>query len=217
MAEKNTGSKRPADSGSGKVAEYYELKTDAVNRLVNASAETAPEVTDEEIAKISGRKKKFNIPNIVKVLVIKWWFAGAICFFFYFGLGTVITAPLDLLFVFGAALGLLTDLLTNNILRFIEKTEGQNNRYMMVTTRKFWSLFINVIYAYVLLYLIVAVYNVINYAIVTARGVEDSVAIGVEPILFGLLYLGLDSLFIAMKHLFGRIVDDAKSKVGSGH
>lgn len=216
MAKNDNKPKTPAGSDSGNVAEYYELKTEAVDRLVNASEETAPEVSDEEIAKVSGRRNRWNIPNIVKVLFIKWWFAGAICFFFYFGLGTVITSTLDLLFVFGAALGVLTDLITNNILRFIEKTPGQNNRYMMVTTRKYWSLFINVIYAYVILYCVVTVYNVMNYAIVTARGVEDSVAIGVEPILFGLFYLGLDSLFIAMKRLLKKIVSEAESKVKSG-
>lgn len=216
MSDKKTKSPNREKNSPESTAGYYKLKTDAVDRLVNASENTAPEVSEDEIARISGRKKKWAVPNLAKVLLIKWWFAGAICFFFYFGLGTIISAPIDLLFVFGTALGALTDLLTNNILRFIEKTPGQNDRYMMVTLRKYWSLIINVVYAYIVLYCVVTFYNILNYAIVTARGVEESVAIGVEPILFGLIYLGFDSLFIGMKHLLANIVNDAKSRVRSG-
>ena len=207
--ESGSTADRHARTESGS-SDLYSLKTDAVDRLVNASAETAPEVSEEEIAAVSGRRRKWRIPDTVKALFIKWWFNGAICFFFYFGLGTYITAQLDLLFVFGVALGVLTDLLTNNLLRFISRTEGSNDRFMMVTARKFWSIFVNVPYAFLVLYCVVFLYNIINYAIVSVRGVEDSVALGVEPLLFGVFYLGFDMLFIAMKHLFARIVSDAR-------
>ena len=187
---------------------YYDLKTDAVDRLVNANEQNSPEVSDKEIEKISGRKR-FSIPNIIKVLLIKWWFSGAICFFFYFGLGTYLKDTLDQMFVLGAAMGILTDLLTNHMLTFIEKTERQNDRYKMVTVRKFWSLFLNIPYAFVILACVVYLYNLINVLAINIKGIEDTVALPVEPVLFGLFWLGFDLLFIGMKRLLTSIFRDA--------
>ena len=187
---------------------YYDLKTDAVDRLVNANEQNSPEVSDKEIEKISGRKR-FSIPNIIKVLLIKWWFSGAICFFFYFGLGTYLKDTLDQMFVLGAAMGILTDLLTNHMLTFIEKTERQNDCYKMVTVRKFWSLFLNIPYAFVILACVVYLYNLINVLVINVKGIEDTVALPVEPVLFGLFWLGFDLLFIGMKRLLTSIFRDA--------
>ena len=189
---------------------YYDMKTDAVDRLVNANEENSPEVSQKEIEKISGRKR-FKIPNVVKALFIKWWFNGAICFFFYFGLGNVISDSLDQIFVLGAAMGILTDLLTNHMLRFIERQERENDKYMMVTVRKFWSLFINIPYAYIVLGCVVYLYNVINVMMINIRGIEDTVALPVEPILFGLFFMMIDLIFIGMKRLFSKILHDAKA------
>ena len=190
---------------------YYDLKTDAVDRLVNANEQNSPEVSDKEIEKISGRKR-WSIPNIVKVLLIKWWFSGAICFFFYFGLGTYLKTTVDQLFVLGAAMGVLTDLLTNHMLTFIEKTERANDRYKMVTVRKFWSMFLNIPYAFVILACVVYLYNVINVIVVRSKGLEDAVALPVEPVLFGLFWMGFDMLFIGMKRLLIKIFRDAEQK-----
>lgn len=191
----------------------YKLNTEAVDRLVNADETNSPEVSDAEIAKYSGRKK-FAIPNLVKVIFIKWWFNGAICFFFYFGLGTYIKTNIDLLFILAMALGILTDLLTNHMLRFVEKTEGANDRYIMVTTRKFTSLFLNIPYAFLLLYCVVYLYNVINVVICNIKGIENTVALPVEPVLFGIFYMLFDWLFIAVKHLMRKILNDAKASAG---
>ena len=65
---------RTEDHGKS-TSDFYDLKTEAVDKLVNASKDSVPKVSDEEIAKVSG-KKKFRIPNIVKVMFIKFWFHG---------------------------------------------------------------------------------------------------------------------------------------------
>ncbi|MBO7354331.1 MAG: hypothetical protein J6U61_08780, partial [Lachnospiraceae bacterium] len=135
--------------------------------------------------------------------------SGAICFFFYFGLGTYLKDTLDQMFVLGAAMGILTDLLTNHMLTFIEKTERQNDRYKMVTVRKFWSLFLNIPYAFVILACVVYLYNLINVLVINVKGIEDTVALPVEPVLFGLFWLGFDLLFIGMKRLLTSIFRDA--------
>lgn len=187
---------------------YYEINKDAVDRLVNASSETAPEVSDAEIEKISG-KKRFNIPNGIKVFFIKWWFNGAICFFFYLGLGTVLSNYIDQLFILGAATGVCTDLLTNHMLRFIERTERQNDKYQMITMRKYWSLLLNIPYAYLIVFCVFYLYGLINLA---AQSINPDITVPVGPILFGILYLLVDTVFISMKHLMIKIVEDAKAK-----
>ena len=192
-------------------ADYYDLKTEAVDKLVNASSETAPKVSDEEIAEISGRKK-FRIPNAVKVMFIKFWFHGAICFFFFLGLGTYITGIYDMIFVLMIATGVVTDLLTNRLIRFIEPEEKANDRYLMVRTRKYWSFPLNILYAVPLVYCIISLYGAINM-LITGIGGEDTKVLGVGPILYGIFGLLVDQLFVGARNLLTRIFADAQESV----
>ena len=186
-----------------KQSEYYRLKTQAVDDLVTANEDNSPPVSEEELrAYRSGPKMK--LADWVKMLLIKAWFAGAVCFFFIWGLGSLLSSELDILFVTGMALGIVTDLMTNPILRFFEKTKGENERWMMVSRKGFSSLFLNIGYAYVLLFLVYALYNLINLAANRIAGTADTVFLGVEPILFGLFCLGFDLLLLQVKRVLGR-------------
>ena len=208
MAKKN---KNVPHEEQKSAAEYYKLNTKAVDDLVTATKENSPIVPKEELRKYKANKK--SIPNWLKVVFIKFWFSGAVCFFFLWGLGYYIHDQLDLLFVNGIALGVVTDLLTNNVLRFIEETPGANSPWMMFPKKRFISFFLNILYAFVILFCEFLLYNEINLAIVTATGATDTVPLGVEPILFGIFYLVIDLIFLGVKQVFVRIVEDAKTKV----
>ena len=164
----------------------YDLKSDAVENLVQADSGVVPEYSREELEKYRSRKG-FRIPDAVKILFIKAWFAGAVCYFFLWGLGTYISGMLDMIFVLGIAMGLVTDLLVNNVIRFIEKTPGQHNKWLMVPRKGMVGFFLNILYSLVILLCVYMLYNVINYAIVGITGAVDTVPLGVEPILFGFL------------------------------
>ena len=182
-----------------KQSSYYELKTKAVDDLVNADESNSPEVSREELRKyLSG--PKLRIADWVKLLFIKAWFAGAVCFFFFWGLSTYMADQLDLLFVTGFALGVVTDLLTNPVLRFFERTSGDNSRWMMFPKKGFSTLIWNILYGYLILFLVYTLYTWINIAIAGITGKTDTVALGVEPILFGLFCLGFDLLLIKAKY-----------------
>jgi len=114
--------------------------------------------------------------------------------------------------VTGMALGIVTDLLTNPVLRFFEKTKGENARWMMVSRKTYSSFFLNILYAYVVLFLVYVIYNVINLVAARITGVADRVVLGVEPILFGVFCLGVDLLLIQVKHLIGRAFRPAGKK-----
>lgn len=184
---------------------YYDLKTDAVKRLVNS--ENAPKVSDAEIRKYTSRGK-FHIPSPLKIVFLKFWFSGAICYFFLWGMGLYV-AGLDLMAVLAVGLGLSNDLMVNHILHSFEPTKGEYDSWMMFPQRKFWTIFLNIVYSGLILFCIVQTYNVINTLLVGDVSAAETVAVGVEPVLFGLLYTGFDLLFVTMKNTAIKIFRDA--------
>ena len=196
---RNNGKKQNRKPDIAKEANYYKLKTQAVKDLVEADESNSPEVSEEELNKYrSGPKLK--VAEWVKLLFIKFWFAGAVCFCFIWGLSGYMADYLDTLFVTAVAMGIVTDILTNNALRFFESTPGANDRYIMVTKRGLSSLFLNILYAFVVTFLVYLMYAIINFTITRITGNTDTIPLGVGPIMFGLFYLGADLLLIKCKH-----------------
>jgi hypothetical protein len=207
MSENN---KKNQSSGS---ENYYELKTDAVNRLVNAESVPQPKKMTVDPGR-EYRSKNFlaKIPNWVKILFIKFWFNGAACFFIFWGLGMLVPDILDMIVIFGIVLGLITDIFVNNILRFVETYPGQNKRWMLISKKSNWTIFPNMAYSILVLFCVFYLYNFINYAIIDVAGGEFM--IGVEPIAFGFLYLVVDMFFISIKNMIVSIVADAMAQNG---
>lgn len=189
----------------------YNLKSEAVEELVNADTGEVPEYSEEELAKYRSGGK-FRIPEPVKVLFLKAWFAGAVCYFILWGLGMYIYSLIDMLFVLGIVLGMATDLLTNNVIRFIEKTPGANDKWLMFPKKGMASFFLNIVYALVLLICVYSLYNGINGVYAAVTGDTETVLLGVEPVLFGLFCMGFDALFLLIKRTIGSIITDAKTK-----
>ena len=191
-------------------ADYYKLNTRAVDELVSASKENAPKVSKQELRKYqSGPRVK--LAEWVKAVLLKAWFSGMVCFFFLWGLGTYVSDQLDMLVIVGLALGFVKDLLENPIFRFYAKTPGGNDRWMMFPQKRYISLPLNVLYAFLLLFCVVTTYNGINGLLLMGDTARDKIPLGVEPILFGLFAMGWDMLFIGAKRLFKRILADAKN------
>lgn len=187
----------------------YELKSDAVEKLLDAQEGNVPDFSQEELDRY--RSKKWAIPDWLKILFIKTWFAGAVCFFILWGLGLYLSATLDMLFVAGAALGMVTDLLTNNVVRFLEKTPGEHNRWLLTAKRGMVGFGLNLLGAYAVLLCVYLTYTVINFTIVSITGAVDTVPLQVEPVLFGLLCMGYEMLLIGIKRLLSAIFQDAKN------
>lgn len=207
--KKNQAPKQETDRRSS----YYDLKTKAVDDLVTADESNSPEVSRAELRKYQSGPK-LRIADWVKLLFIKAWFAGAVCFFFFWGLSTYMADQLDLLFVTGFALGAVTDLLTNPVLRFFEKTPGDNSRWMMFPRKGYATLIWNILYGYVILFLVYTLYTGINATIARITGNMETVALGVEPVLFGLFCLGFDLLLIKAKHTLINIFQGNLKKPG---
>lgn len=191
----------------------YELKSEAVEQLVEAMQDEAPEYSQEELNRYR-TKRAFKIPTWLKILLLKTWFAGMVCFFMVWGLGAYLGALLDMLVVLGVVLGMVNDLLINPILRFMEKYPGQHDKWILFPKKtKLGSFFLNILASTAVIYGVYCVYTLVNAAIAAAAGQEDLLAIGVEPILFGLLCMGFDMLLIGIKRMFQSILSDAREKV----
>ena len=209
MSKRNKG--EPQKPEITKQADYYKLKTQAIEDLVTADESNSPEVSQEELRKYqSGPKLK--VADWVKMLFVKAWFPGSVCFFFIWGLGGVLADQLDMLFVTGIALGVVTEMLTNNVLRFLEKTPGGNDRYMMFPRKGYITFPLNILYAFVVLFLVFMAYNVINLVIIQLTGAVDTVPLGVGPVLFGVFYLCFDMILIQGKHLVQDVVRGGQRK-----
>ena len=194
----------------------YELKTDAVKRLVDAHNEEKPL---KPLGVDPGKKYRSNgfldkLPAWVKAVFMKFWFNGAVCYFIYWGLGLYVSNVENMLLILALVLGMVTDLLVNHAFRFFAVTKGSNDKWMMFPKKKLINLFLNVIYAFVVLIIEVWFYNSLNGVLNAANGTEGQIFIGVEPILFGLFYVIFDLCFIGMKNLCISIITDAKNKNG---
>ena len=190
---------------------YYELKTDAIDRLVNADKKEYPKVKGDPGKQYrSGFLDK--IPSWILALFMKFWFNGAVCFFIFWGLGMYVTAMLDMIFVLAIVMGMVTDILVNNAFRFLATYEGQNDKWMMFPKKKYWTFVANILYAFPVLVGVIWFYNIFNVVLNNIKGTEGKMYLGVEPIVFGLTYMAIDMLFITMKNTMIKIISDAKQK-----
>jgi len=195
----------------------YDLHTDAVERLASAD-DKAPEYTDEELNKYN-RGFLNKIPLWVKALFVKFWFNGAICYFFVWGLGAYIGNTIDMLVVLALAMGMFNSLIVNNVMLFLDDGSRSYSRWLFVPQRDYekksdkviWALasfFFDIIYAGLIVFFVYLIYFGVN------RLTEGNAY--VEPIVFGLLYLGVDLIFIGMKNLAVGIIRDAVNKKQDG-
>lgn len=189
---------------------YYRLHTEAVEDLVTANAENTPQYSKEELERYTSGKKKRHFPVPLKVLAIKAWFYGAVCFFVFWGLGLYVGSQLDLCVIAALIMGMVTDLLVNSLLRFGEKRIGESARHMMVTRTGIAGMMLNLLYAFLIMFLVVTAYAAINaaLALLFGRG-EGAPFLGVGPIGFGVIAAGADTLMIACKRMLARIAADA--------
>ncbi len=211
------------------IENYYDLRVDKIDELVEALKSDEPVVDaplPTSIAECTGtntpdtktkngKDKEFDpykidklarVPAWLKALFIKFWFSGAICYFFMMGLGVYITSTLDMIVLVGVMLGIITDVMINPIFRMMESDEKEYNAYMMFPFpfKAFWTFFTNIIY-----YLGVII--VVNYVYLFIDGVCH-IYIAVEPLMFGLIVLAIDMACIGIKDLIVHLVKRAKAK-----
>lgn len=217
------------------IENYYDLKTEHVDELVDALKNGTPkgdkdvttdisEITGEEVKGKSAKDRNFDpykrdklssLPTWLKALFIKWWFAGCVCFFIMMGLGTYIGNGENLMLITGVVLGLVVDVMVNPIFRYIESDRREFDAYMMFPFpfKQFWTLLTNLLYYIGIMFLVNYAYAGIN-ALIALTGSQSKMFI--EPLLFGTLCVLIDMAFIGIKDLIVYLVKRHKQKKYEG-
>lgn len=192
-------------------ADLYKLKPEAVEDLVTADESNSPPVSRTELERYGGRKKG-GFPDWLKVGFIKWWFPGAVFYFIAMSLG--LQSRLDLTVILGVILGMVGDLLTDNMIRFIAPTDGAYDRYLMFAKKRYLTFILNIIYA-------VALCAVVFYGIYSLAGLvvdlnADPRTLASDlimgPVGFGLFYMLTDMLLLGAKSLIKKAMGGSKNK-----
>ena len=141
-----------------------------------------------------------RIPMWIIVLVLKWWFAGAIYYFAYMGVLVQTQDGSTEAIIGGVIFGAILDLLINRIIRFMEREKGANEKYILVTTKKYVSFILNMLYGLFVSFLITYGFGFLVASI--AKLFNYTGNLGMEPILFGILFVLIDFALIKLKRLF---------------
>ena len=181
-------------------SEYYELKTKAVDELVNANVTNSPEVSDAELRKYR-KHGRFAIPEPVKYFLVKWWVAGVICYFIWLPVQQMGNWEL-MVFGTGLATGILMHVIANSFIRMKTEDAALNSRWMMFPKPGIPWMIANAVYGAVL-----SLFAFMTYAVTGLNTV-------VGPILYGIFVAVWDLIFLMMKRLMRRIIEDAKKNAG---
>lgn len=214
------------------IEDYYDLRMDSIDDLVSALKSESPDESKPittNIAEITGEKEKERgskkskefdpykrdklqfLPTWLKAIFIKWWFAGAVCFFIMWGIG--LRGENGILLV-GVVLGIVVDVLVNPIFRMLESEKKEYNAYTMFPfpLKAYWTFITNVLYYVVVMFLVNFCYLGINELINYINGTSGLYKIGVEPLLFGTFCVIVDMVFIGIKDLIVYLVKRKKRK-----
>lgn len=202
--------KRKKDGGDP-TADLYKLKTEAVEDLVTADETNAPEVSKAELERYGGRQKG-GIPGWLKVSFIKWWFPGAVFYFIAMSLG--LKNRLDLTVILGVILGMVSDLLTDNMVRFIAPADGEYDRFLMFPRKRYVTFILNILYALALCAVVFyGVYSLAGMVVdlsADPRSLISDLIMG--PVGFGLFYMLSDVALVAGKNFIKKAVRGPKNK-----
>ncbi|MCR5742091.1 MAG: hypothetical protein K6G38_06505 [Gammaproteobacteria bacterium] len=195
------------------LSDYYELKTDAAEELAHVYTEEEKRKLDEENKNnpVEKNTKQFKssflskIPTPIKACFFKYWTFGAICYFFYWGLGYYVTNMENLTLIVGIATGMLIDVLLTSAFLYFESDQKEYHPYLLcpVPFKKLWSLAINIPVYTIHAFSIYYVYYLINRWIEIAKNLPKGTApLSVEPLLYGLIALVIDMIIVGIKDLF---------------
>lgn len=213
------------------IENFYDLRLDKIDELVAAlkDEDNGGENISMNIADCTGeskegmseraRNREFDpykvdrfsrIPAWIKAIFIKFWFAGMVCYFVMMGLK--IGNDLDRLVLVGAVLGVVVDVLVNPLFRYMESDRREYNAYMMFPFpfRAFWTFFTNLIYYIFVLVCVNFCYLGLNELLNLIKGTTEVIHLGVEPLLFGVITVACDMLFIGIKNVVVMLVKKYK-------
>ncbi len=145
-----------------------------------------------------------KIPSWIKIILLKYWVAGAT--FYFFGMGGYFlwangrddNAITMLLFaVIGFGYTLFKEYIEKHIIRLMRTTSDDTYRYNMINLHGAKSFLLHFLYCYFLTLLMM----IISVNLFTYENIWDVGSNGAEPFGVALIYLVLDVFFIFIKDI----------------
>jgi len=202
--------------------EDYSLKVEAVETLTKAINEGTIKEIPEEQKKAEQQSYKVDklakIPSWIKVIFVKFWVAGAICFFFMWGLGMYIKNSLDMYVVVSLAFAFINDLFVNSAFLYFESDKKEYHKWLLVPVpaKKIWTIFVNIPIGFLEAFLINQLYALTNKIVVTVGNLDpNTIPVTMEPLLFGLFYVIVNLFLLLIKNTIVNIVNDALKKANT--
>ena len=202
--------------------EDYSLKVEAVETLTKAINEGTIKEIPEEQKKAEQQSYKVDklakIPSWIKVIFVKFWVAGAICFFFMWGLGMYIKNSLDMYVVVSLAFAFINDLFVNSAFLYFESDKKEYHKWLLVPVpaKKIWTIFANIPIGFLEAFLINQLYALTNKIVVTVGNLDpNTIPVTMEPLLFGLFYVIVNLFLLLIKNTIVNIVNDALKKANT--
>jgi hypothetical protein len=130
-------------------------------------------------------------------LIIRWWAAGAV--YFFFGWGTTLgnqASILDFVFSLGIIMGLFSMLIVNPVLRMAFNLGPDRKPKNYALSQRVSDYLVEMIKNVLIMFVVALIYVGINSAINVAFGLpETNISVPGEPILFGIFYVLVWALF----------------------
>ncbi len=149
-------------------------------------------------------KKKIKFPSWLKILLLKYWTAGSVLYFFGFGLGFLWasttnienqTIYLTLLLILGYCL--MNEYIIKPIVRLFRTSNDNTYYYNMINLKGTKSFFLNLLYAIMVIIPVVLIMSLLSaYGITLTITFED----GIDPFSFGLVVVLVDFIYLFIKN-----------------
>jgi len=139
-----------------------------------------------------------NLPFGLKATFIKYWFYGALYFFCFMGLGYLPIPNENLVLITGLIGGVLFDIALYNIFLLFAETREEASKWWIFKSKKFYSIFINVV---VIVGLFFAFYYIMVPFKIAIESVKGLWWLFQEPLSAALLLTILDTALCWLKNL----------------
>ena len=142
-------------------------------------------------------------PLWLKVVLSKFWVAGAAFYFVGFGMPQLGQGVVDKIFTLGLILGPLNAIIIYPFIKYLCRSEDKAEEFMFIKNNSALRIILHVLYNWLVIIIIAYSYQLINFVINAMMHYEKGVIkFGVEPIFFGGFYLLFDYLLIKMRRKF---------------
>lgn len=160
--------------------------------------------------------KSHKLPVWFKACFTKWWVAGMVFYFIFFGIGDPFLNGWIFAVVLGVIWGAITDVFVNHAFRGFDSPTANYKKYIFLgRDRGFITLPANVLYGAAISYVacIEILYNII-YLIQKSTGANpDDLLFFAGPFVYAFLMLGLDMACVAIRNAVEKSLTKRRDKI----